>query len=153
MYMTGLLDDSGLATNGRMVGQQPVDRLPRMAKEIVMRLSRFLCLLTLLAVSAAAQEPAALSDEAAAFQKVGQLAALAPNSAELSESWSDYVVRFVGKDGDLDSAIDKVLAAADAFRREIRNPGGVSTGPAMPAYRLEELLREAANSALANAED
>jgi hypothetical protein len=118
-----------------------------------MRLSRFLCLLTLLAVSAAAQEPAPLSDEAAAFQKVGQLAALAPNSAELSESWSDYVVRFVGKDGDLDSAIDKVLAAADAFRREIRNPGGVSTGPAMPAYRLEELLREAANSALANAED
>ena len=118
-----------------------------------MRLSPFLCLLTLLAVSSAAQEPAALSDEAAAFRKVGQLAALAPNTAEFSNVWTDYVVRFVGEDGDLDGTIERVLAAADAFRREVRNPGGVSTGPALPAYRLEELLREVAATALANAED
>jgi hypothetical protein len=114
-----------------------------------MTIRRTLFFALLLSFSAAAQESPALSEEEAAFQKVTQLAALTPNSAEFSQAWTDYVINFVGQSGDVDAAIERVMKGANEFRKEFRPGFGGSGGPPLSYFEMRELLRGIAAEALA----
>ena len=89
-----------------------------------MKLLTLLLLLT--SVSAVAQTPDAEQGE---IQRLSQLAALTPTSAEFDEVWQDYVRNFVGDMDDADVAIEKIWEGAEEFRREIRVPGSGSGRP------------------------
>ena len=83
-------------------------------------------LLLLISVSVVAQTQDA---EQAEIQRLAQLAALTPNSAEFDEVWQNYVRTFIDDMDDADVAIEKIWEGAEAFRREIRVPGSGSGRP------------------------
>ena len=114
-------------------------------------MTRFLPILfvLLLALSATAQDSPQLTEEEAAFQKVTQLAALTPNSADFSQAWTDYVINHVGSADAVDAAIERVIRGANEFRQQFRSGHSGSGGPALGFFEMQELMRGIAAEALA----
>lgn len=107
----------------------------------------------LVSLAAVAQDSPQLSAEEAAFQKVTQLAALTPNSTEFSQAWSDYVVNYVRETAGIESAIERVMKAANAFRQQFRAGHGGSGGPPLDYFEMRNLLQGIAEEALADEDD
>ena len=101
-----------------------------------------------LSLGAVAQETPQLSAEEAAFQKVTQLAALSPSSAEFSQAWSDYVVNYVEHPGNVEAAIERVMKGANEFRRKFRAGHGGSGGPPLKYFEMRNLMQGIADEAL-----
>ena len=117
-----------------------------------MRILPTLILSLLLPLAGVAQESPVLTDEEASFQKIVQLAALTPNSAEFSQAWTDHVVNYVKDPAMVDAAIDSIIGASNDFRREFRGGWSGSGGPALKYHELKNLMSDIAAKALNVAE-
>ena len=102
----------------------------------------------LISFSASAQDSPKLTEEEAAFQKVTQLAALTPNSAEFSQAWTDYVVNHVRDTAGIDAAIERVMKAANEFRQQFRSGHSGSGGAPLGYFEMQNLMRGIAEEAL-----
>jgi hypothetical protein len=107
-----------------------------------MKLLTLLLLFT--SVSAVAQTADA---EQAEIQRLSQLAALMPTSAEFDEVWQDYVRNFVDDMNDADVAIEQIREGAEEFRREIRVPNSGSGRP-ISGRELRDRMRALAEAVL-----
>lgn len=106
---------------------------------------KFLTLFLLFtAIPAIAQTDASREAE---VQRLAQMAALMPSSAEFDDAWKVFVDNFVNDMAEADAAIEEIRQGADDFRRQVRVPGG-SGGPAMPGYRLRDKMRALAAEVL-----
>lgn len=94
-----------------------------------------------------AQEPAA-DESASNLQHVVQLAAISPDTADFDAAWSDYVVKHIGPDGDIDGAIDRVMKGASEFRSKMRIPGSGSSGAPISGFKFRDKMRALADAAL-----
>jgi hypothetical protein len=107
-----------------------------------MKLLTLLLLFT--SVSAVAQTP---DPEQAEIQRLSQLAALTPTSAEFAEVWQAYVRNYVDDMADADVAIEKIWQGAEKFRREIRVPNSGSGRP-ISGRELRNSMRAIAEAEL-----
>ena len=105
-------------------------------------------LLTLLVLLSSVSAVAQTSDaEQAEIQRLSQLAALMPTSAEFDEVWQNYVRNFVDSMDDADVAIEKIWQGAEEFRREIRVPNSGSGRP-ISGNELRDRMRAIAGTVL-----
>ena len=97
-----------------------------------------------------AESVAAQSDDAdtAEFQRIVQLAVLQPDTAEFDDAWSDYIKRIHRPDTDVDATVDKVIKAANEFRRSIRVPGTSGSRPQMSAYKMRDKMHALADAVI-----
>ena len=97
---------------------------------------------------AAIPAPAQIADpQQAEIDRLSQMAALMPASAEFDDAWKAYVGRFVSDMSEADAAIEEIRQGADEFQRKVRVPGG-SAGPAMSGHKLREKMRALAAEVL-----
>jgi hypothetical protein len=107
-----------------------------------MKLLTLLLLLT--TVTATAQDRDA---EQLEIDRLSQMAAMMPASAEFDDAWQGYVRTFVTSMDEVDTAIERVVDGAREFRGEIRVPGSGS-GPAISGRKLRDKLRALAAEVL-----